>query len=60
LGFVLHHDSAGWDLPAVADVSHPEGDKITATQLAFDAEVEESKLARQAVHLQAYTEPRCP
>src|SRR5215471_18154897 len=55
LGLVLHHHSASCDLVAVADVSYPEGDKITATQLAVDPEVGESKLARQALHLQAHS-----
>jgi hypothetical protein len=36
LGLVLHHDGASSDLVAMADVSYPEGHKITATQLTLN------------------------
>jgi hypothetical protein len=56
LSLVLHHDSASGDLIAMADVSYPQGDEVTATELAVYPEVEESKLARQTLHLHAHSE----
>src|SRR5690349_19426546 len=45
LGFVLDDYGACGHLLAVTHVPNLEGDKVTATQLAVDAEVEESQFA---------------
>ena len=58
LRLVLHHHGAGCNLVAVADVPDLETDKVTTAQLAVDSQVEESKLAHPALHLEA--DSKCP
>jgi hypothetical protein len=53
LGLALHYYGAGRHLVAAADVSDPEAGELAATQLAVDAQIEESELAHSAFHLEA-------
>ena len=43
LGFVLHDDGVQGHLITMRHISHPQGDKIAATQLAVDAQVEQGE-----------------
>ncbi|KGG86110.1 hypothetical protein P609_11555 [Comamonas thiooxydans] len=45
-------------LVAVAYIPNLEGDEVASSQLAIDAQVEESKLAHPAFHLKPYAQ--CP
>jgi len=55
---LLHHGRAGSNAIAVANVTHPEFDKVARTQLAVQAQVEQRELSGAVLQLKP--DPDCP
>lgn len=58
LRLVLHHCCPRGNVLSVADVHDLQANKIAASQLAVQAQIEESELAHSALQLQSH--PQCP